>query len=393
MHIGQSIVSREILQRLDPDRWDVTALGFADVKIREGQSVETNLKIVNVFRSNMHDADWITEQLAALNPEIVVFSHDIFLWTTIEEVSGRLPHVKFVGYITVDGIPIFSGWRKLFYAYDHLIMPTNWAKDELIAKWLDLDVSVIPYGLNHDLFHPPANGKEQMKKDVQGAARQSESVSQRMVVEDKFVGLFVGANQTRKNLGAVYAGWKKFAEGKDDVVFFLLTHSASIESDDVGEYSIGMFLDANGMQIVPKQIPIGWLVRFFAMSDVLLHPATNEGFGMTIVEAMACGTIPVVCDYSGHTDFCNDETAYIVDWTEFIGARNTIKAVAIHDSVAQKLEEAYQDWKSGAIESKREAAVQMACQYSWDDTAKEMDRTLTEILDRREARLVVKHIL
>ena len=388
-YIGQSIVTREILNRLDQSLWDITVLGFGDDVVKN--PVDVPYKVIPCGRSIMQDVPELTKKIQEVQPDIIFFSHDIFLFPIVDQIKKAMPNIKFVGYITVDGIPIFSGWRPAYYAYDLIIVPAEWAKRQLLAQWLDLDVEVVPYGIDHDVFRPPSGSREELKESIENSS-QANPQNKQLLVKNKFIGVYYGANQTRKNLGAIYYGWKKFAADKEDVSFFLLTHSAML-SQYVGSYALGPFMDANGMEIVPNEIPQDWLVRFVGMSDVLLHPSSGEGFGMTILESMACGTVPIVCDYSAHTDFCNERTAYIVKWNPFVGQFNLMRAIADHDDIAAKLQQAYIDWKTGNIEQKRQACIQTSKKYTWDKTAAGISDHLMELLDRTEKRLVLKHIL
>ncbi len=388
-YIGQSIVTREVLNRFDQNIWDITVLGFGDDKIKN--PIDLPYKIISCGRTEMKDVQEVSKHIQSVKPEVVLVSHDIFMFPAVAQIKQAAPHIKFVGYITVDGVPIFSGWRPYYYAYDLIIVPTEWGKRQLLAQWLDLDVEVVPYGLDHDVFRPPTTSREELKASIEQGS-QANPYNKRLMVTDKFVGIYYGANQTRKNLGAIYYGWKKFAQDKDDVRFFLLTHSAML-AQYVGSYSLGPFTDANGMEIIPNEVPQDWLVRFVGMSDVLLHPSSGEGFGMTMLEAMGCGTVPIVCDYSAHTDFCNDQTSYIVKWNPFVGQFNVIRAIADHDDVAAQLQRAYFDWKSGVIETKRRACIQMAKKYTWERTAEELSTQLLSLLESTEKRLVLKHIL
>ncbi len=43
-----------------------------------------------------------------------------------------------------------------------------------------------------------------------------------------------------------------------------------------------------------EYVPHGDLARFYTFADILVHPSLSEGFGLTPLESMACGT-PVIC--------------------------------------------------------------------------------------------------
>jgi glycosyltransferase involved in cell wall biosynthesis len=54
--------------------------------------------------------------------------------------------------------------------------------------------------------------------------------------------------------------------------------------------------------VAPPEVP-----ATFAEHDVFLMPSRFEGFGITLVEAMACGCVPVASLIKGVTDFVVDE--------------------------------------------------------------------------------------
>jgi glycosyltransferase involved in cell wall biosynthesis len=43
--------------------------------------------------------------------------------------------------------------------------------------------------------------------------------------------------------------------------------------------------------------------QFYGCLDALVYPSGAEGFGMPVLEAMACGVPVVFSDYSGHADY------------------------------------------------------------------------------------------
>jgi glycosyltransferase involved in cell wall biosynthesis len=69
------------------------------------------------------------------------------------------------------------------------------------------------------------------------------------------------------------------------------------------------------------------LIGMLLKSKVYLHPVVNEHFGISIVEAMSCGSIPVVHDSGGPREFVPDDLRY--------------KSL---EEAAEKVEKAVDDW-------------------------------------------------
>ncbi|HID08521.1 MAG TPA: glycosyltransferase, partial [Armatimonadetes bacterium] len=111
-------------------------------------------------------------------------------------------------------------------------------------------------------------------------------------------------NLRHKNYGALLEAFAKFAEGKDDVV--LLIHA---DPDDEGgnfmewasELGIADKLIATMPELLSRGRREGFdkteLATLYNLMDVYASPTMGEGFGMTILEAMACGIPITVTDY------------------------------------------------------------------------------------------------
>src|SRR4051812_35819491 len=56
----------------------------------------------------------------------------------------------------------------------------------------------------------------------------------------------------------------------------------------------------------------------------LVAPYRAEGFGLPILEALACATPVIVTSGGGSADFVTPDTAYLIEAHEFV-ARNTTK--------------------------------------------------------------------
>lgn len=63
-----------------------------------------------------------------------------------------------------------------------------------------------------------------------------------------------------------------------------------------------------------REMDVRELSSLYRSASGLIHPARAEGFGLTVAEAMLARLPVIVTNYSGLTEFCNDETALLVDY-------------------------------------------------------------------------------
>lgn len=55
------------------------------------------------------------------------------------------------------------------------------------------------------------------------------------------------------------------------------------------------------------------LVKLYQSSDFLLFPSRGEGIGLPLIEAMACGSIPIVTPYTSFSDYTNSSNSIILE--------------------------------------------------------------------------------
>lgn len=78
------------------------------------------------------------------------------------------------------------------------------------------------------------------------------------------------------------------------------------------------------------------LLRLYRQADVLVHPSRYEGFGLQVVEAMACG-LPVVCSNAGSLAEVAGEAALLVDPDDEAGFTRAMLDVLLKPELAQRL--------------------------------------------------------
>lgn len=285
--VGQSRVTHQILERLK-EEWEVTVAGFGDESIAQVPSIphiNVTYSVVNVWRPHPPKTEEKRAELLSViertSPDVVVFSHDIWLFPNIVEARQKFPQVKFVGYITLDGDPPYPEWKNLFYAYNTLVVPSEYTRRVLHERWFDLHIHMVPYGVDHDVYRMPRQGKDTLKREIYFA---SQKANHPLVLDlrNKFVGIFSGSNSTRKNLGAIYWAWKEFEVGKqDDVLFLMLAHSGS-PTTLFFDYPPQAMMDVESLVWITQSLPESMYASLLVAADILVHPTLGEGFGLCV---------------------------------------------------------------------------------------------------------------
>lgn len=383
--VGQSVVARECLSRLS-DNYEIEALGFSHASLKPEESEKVDFNIIPCTRPDFHDPAKVVSLIQQSKPDIVCFSHDNWLFPTVGDVKKALPNIKFTTWTTIDGEPAYHGWYRQLKPYDWIYSPTQFGKDTILSRWLDLAVDVVPYGVNHQLFHPPAQGKAVLKQNITKAHHGQINLNNR------FFCLFVGANQDRKNLAIMYEAWKQFEKGKEDKVLFLMVvHSASL-TEQLGSFDLSVFIrDSKTLLLYNTPLPKETIGMFTAAADCLFHPCHGEGWGLCISDAMACGTVPIVHNYAGSTDFCKENSAYFIPNILYPGGFHVNRAISPYQDAVKILEQAYNNPEERA--KKSACAIEAVKEYTWDRSATMLAEKFKQVLAMDTSHFYVTKII
>lgn len=103
-------------------------------------------------------------------------------------------------------------------------------------------------------------------------------------------------------------------------------------------------------------VPDDDLPALYSLADVVAMPSLYEGFGIPVVEAMACGT-PVVCSESGSLPEVAGEAALLVDPRDGDALAEALRQALFDGSVRQRLADSGRaralefNWDQAAIET------------------------------------------
>ena len=206
---------------------------------------------------------------------VVVTCHDLvqYVYPEILKNQSRFPALSMaVWQHSVRGIAAADG---------AIAISSNTAKD--ITKWLNVEpakISVVLNGVNPSfrVLEPETVGKCRVKH-VSSA--------------DEICLLNVGSNHQRKNIETVLKVVKQLAYRDIPVRLWKIGEEFTDEQQQ--------FIDSN--HLAERITFLGKpndeeLILLYNAADILLAPSLYEGFGLTILEAMGCGTPTITSNVS-----------------------------------------------------------------------------------------------
>lgn len=121
-----------------------------------------------------------------------------------------------------------------------------------------------------------------------------------------------------------------------------------------------------------ENIPYNKLNSLYNMGDVFVAPTRCEAFHIPCIEAMACGLPVITTDFGGQTDFCNNETGWIIsgemEEVDFDSMYEGISWLTPNiDELRRVMREVYENkFKPEIVDN----CLETAKQYSWKNSAK-----------------------
>jgi alpha-1,3-rhamnosyl/mannosyltransferase len=133
--------------------------------------------------------------------------------------------------------------------------------------------------------------------------------------------LFVGTLQARKNLGALVRAFERLAPDAPDVQLVLAGGYSANGAEILREVEQS---PQKGRIAITGRVPDDDLPALYAGAAVLVLPSKQEGFGLPMIEAMACGT-PVVANNASSLPEVAGDAALLVDADDAVGFAAALK--------------------------------------------------------------------
>lgn len=235
--------------------------------------------------------------------------------------------------------PFFrSAIKTALHRAARCIVPSKATRDELVRE-LSADptkIDVAYHGVDRDTFHVPTDA-EKARVRVRLGLRNTPYIA------------FLGTLEPRKNVPGLVRGWVRAVADRPEPPALVLAGGSGW--DDAIDQAVAE-VPSHLRVLRPGYLRFGDLRGYLGGALVVAYPSHGEGFGLPVLEAMACGAPVLTTHRLSLPEVGGDAVAY----TE-----------ADPDSIAQNLSALLDD-----AERRRalaEAAVKRAAEFTWAASA------------------------
>ena len=262
--------------------------------------------LVRRTRADVLHSPHYTMPLAAGRP-VVVTLHDATFFTT-PELHLRSKAVFFR-----------TATRLAVRRAAGLVVPSAATRDEVAAQ-TGVDparMTVAHHGVDLGRFRPTDEAERRR-------------VHATLDVGDRPYVAFLGTLEPRKNVPALIRAWVRACAGRDDAPALVLAGARGWD-DDV---ATALAAVPDGLVVrAPGYLPLDDLPGFLGGASVLAYPSLGEGFGLPVLEAMACGATVLTTRRLSLPEVGGDAVAYCGTDEEEIaaGLRSLLDDPALRD--------------------------------------------------------------
>jgi glycosyltransferase involved in cell wall biosynthesis len=223
---------------------------------------------------------------------------------------------------------------------DHIVTVSHFSKSDLVNLYgVDPDKITVTYEAAEHDFYP------------RDRTQAREYVARLYEIERPFI-LYVGRLQPRKNLVRLVEAYAQVR--RQGVVHQLIL----VGQKEWMSQPILEKIDELGMRqdvILTGYVPAEALPWFYCAADIFVYPSFFEGFGLPVIEAMACGTSVITSMGSSLEEVASD-AAVIVDPFDVSSIRSALEQLITDPGLRDEL---------------GQAGVQRSKQFNADKTAAE----------------------
>jgi glycosyltransferase involved in cell wall biosynthesis len=237
----------------------------------------------------------------------------------------------------------FTAWTRISARRaDALIAPSAATRDEVVAHvpTSSGEITVVPHGVDHDRFRPAEPDAVARAREMVGVPPGTDYVA------------FLGTLEPRKNVPALVRAFGLVASARPDPPVLVL---AGGRGWDEGLEGAIAGLPAGVDVLRPGFVPDEFVPGLLSGAQVVAYPSIGEGFGLPVLEAMACGAAVLTTAGLSLPEVGGDAVVYAASPAD-TDLADALTHLLDHPELRDRL---------------RAAGVERARGYSWERAARE----------------------
>lgn len=258
----------------------------------------------------------------------------------------------------------FSNREKIHLSTpDTVLVTSNWAKNVILDNLSqDVDVRVVPLGVDTTIF----DHNKYLKNN-----------------NEKYIFINIGKWEIRKGHDILLEIFKKAFPNDENVELWLLApeHTNNYSNSQELMRWKNMYKSDNRVKLFSGFQSHHEVAQLISQTNCGIFPSRAEGWNLELLECMAMNKPVIATNYSAHTEFCNDNNAFLTRTNElekaydgkvFTGQGNWAKLGHKElDDMVEKMRYVYQN----NIQTNPEG-LSTASNYSWMNSAKTLLRCI-----------------
>lgn len=228
--------------------------------------------------------DQIRSILNQFKPDILWFMTDPRFWTWLWNFAQEIrPNVPMVYYHVWDNYPYPKFNRKFYVSNDKIATISNLTSDIVRTVAPEVDEEYLPHAVDTSIYKP-------LEEKEFAALRQ----------KDKTLFFWTNRNARRKMSGSVVWWYKEFLDkvGHDKAFLLMHTDPKDPNGQDLEAIAAELGLTRENFAISPGKVNMEQMAQFYNAADCTINISDAEGFGLSVLESLACGT-PAIANKTG----------------------------------------------------------------------------------------------
>tara|TARA_X000001382_G_scaffold130675_1_gene126399 strand:+ start:4977 stop:6242 length:1266 start_codon:yes stop_codon:yes gene_type:complete len=225
-------------------------------------------------------------------PDILWFMTDPrfyeWLWEMENEIRPLLPMVY---YHVWDNKPLPMFNKKFYESNDHIATISRVTHECVRGVAPDVDATYVPHAVDSTVFSPLSI---ENRREVREQVIPKED-------QDKFIVFWNNRNARRKQSGTLLWWWKEWLDKRDlNDKAQLIMHTNPFDAHGQNLNTIAQELELNNRQVVfsTNKVALKGMSAFYLSADCTVNISDAEGFGLSTLESLACGT-PIIVNMTG----------------------------------------------------------------------------------------------